>query len=569
MEQIMKVLKSVNVLIAMILLAGTHVHAGWEVQWIDKFEGSGVNWDNWTAQIQANYNNEVQCYTDDDSSANRNYDVSNGTLKIIARKQTVSCAGLSGEQRSWTSGRLNGKDKSEMQYGRIEARIRFHDLQGGTWPAFWMLENRIAENPLKGDNDSVNWPNPGAGEIDVWEWFSNDPDSYITNFFNSSGCGGEYWPEYSGGASDVTAFHDYALEWDENNIRFFMDETQVASYNVASCPQYKEPMFVLLNVAIGGNLGGAIDSTMTTATMEVDYVAHCIPSDANVLTGCNESTPMTVDTDGDGIGDPIDDCPQTEFGVVVNHLGCAPENIPTEPNAAAPSPNAPLHSVISLFSDSYPNIASIDYDPFWGQATQMSEILIENNATLLYSGLNYQGTDFDANHQNVTAMKSVHLDFWTADGTALQFYLISPGPVETPVSLPVTQGEWVSVDIPLTEFTNVDLSNLFQLKIVGNGSVYLDNIYFTSAVDSDGDGVFDENDLCANTQSNASVDENGCIVVVADPVLDDDSALDLDVSKDLDEGTSSTNPKSGSVGLVLLSLLLLLGRRRYQNALSS
>ena len=46
--------------------------AGWEVSYIDTFSGDGVNWQNWTAQIDANFNNEVQCYTDDDSSINKN-----------------------------------------------------------------------------------------------------------------------------------------------------------------------------------------------------------------------------------------------------------------------------------------------------------------------------------------------------------------------------------------------------------------------------------------------------------------------------------------------------------------
>ena len=162
--------------------------AGWESQWIDRFDGTGVDWSNWTAQVQANFNNEVQCYTDDDTSANKNYDVSNGTLKIIARRQTIPmpCLGLGGALRTWTSGRLNSKDKQEILYGRIESRIRFLNLEGGTWPAFWMLENRIFEHPIANDNDFISWPNPGAGEIDVWEWFANNPVSYITNFFNTN-----------------------------------------------------------------------------------------------------------------------------------------------------------------------------------------------------------------------------------------------------------------------------------------------------------------------------------------------------------------------------------------------
>ncbi len=270
--------------------------AGWERQWIDSFDGSGVDWNNWTAQIQANFNNEVQCYTDDDNlaSPNRNYEVSGGTLKIIARRQAVNCPGLGGAPKSWTSGRINSKDKREFLYGRIEARIRFDNLLGGTWPAFWMLENRINEDPIAGDNDFVGWPNPGAGEIDVWEWTANSPNYYITNFFNANGCGGLATYNYPGGAADVLQWHDYAIEWDANTIRFYIDDTLVATQNVAACPQYKEPMFVLLNVAMGGNLGGAINPALNQATMEVDYVAHCTATTSNAATRCNESTPAAT-----------------------------------------------------------------------------------------------------------------------------------------------------------------------------------------------------------------------------------------------------------------------------------
>ena len=267
--------------------------AGWETQWIDRFDGASINQNNWTPQIQANYNNEVQCYTDDDSSANRNYDISNGTLKIIARRQWINCPGLGGASKSWTSGRINSKDKQEFLYGRIEARIRFLNQEAGSWPAFWMLENRIAEDPIANDNDFVNWPNPGAGEIDVWEWFANSPGTYITNFFNTSGCGNEVRYPYPGGGPDVQQWHDYSIEWDANTIKFFIDDVMVISHNISSCAQYKEPMFVLLNVAMGGNLGGNIDPALNLATMEVDYIAHCNVSNANSSNRCNETTPVS------------------------------------------------------------------------------------------------------------------------------------------------------------------------------------------------------------------------------------------------------------------------------------
>ena len=316
------------------LLMTTPTMAGWEVSYIDTFSGDGVNWQNWTAQIDANFNNEVQCYTDDDSSINKNFDVSDGTLKIIARKQQTNCAGLNNQSRDWTSGRINGKDKREFLYGRIESRIRFHNLEGGTWPAFWMLENRIAESPRKNDDDFINWPNPGAGEIDVWEWFANSPSTYITNFFNTGGgsCGNEVRFAYPNGANDVLDWHDYAIEWDENNISFYMDDTLVTSHNVSNCPQYKEPMFVLLNVAMGGNLGGAIEPSLSKVTMEVDYLAHCTSTNQNNATRCNESTPAVyADDDNDGIENNLDNCPNTPSGEIVDENGCVDEVVNLAP----------------------------------------------------------------------------------------------------------------------------------------------------------------------------------------------------------------------------------------------
>jgi len=295
-----------------LLFAGA-VAAGWEVRWIDRFDGDGVDWDNWTAQTKANFNNEVQCYTDDDSSAQRNYEVSDGTLKIIARKGGIECPGLDGQFKSWTSGRLNSKDKQEFLFGRIESRIRFHNLEGGTWPAFWMLENRIDEQPVAGDGDDVGWPNPGASEIDVWEWFANEPESYIINFFNNFGfaCGFKQEPPYPGGAADVLDWHTYAVEWTADDMVFFMDNEEVARYNLEGCPVYEEPMFVLLNVAMGGNLGGEIDPGLDKAALEIDYVAHCRQSEESESATCDESTTgaFTFDPAQDADGQWVTDDP--------------------------------------------------------------------------------------------------------------------------------------------------------------------------------------------------------------------------------------------------------------------
>lgn len=475
--------KSALTLLALCFLPFGASHAGWEVSWIEKFDGNNVDPDNWTAQPQANYNNEIQCYTDNQTPGQSNYEVSEGTLKITARRQSANCFGVT---RDWTSGRLNSKDKAEFLYGRIEARLRFSDVRGGTWPAFWMLGNRIAEDPIKGDNDNVNWPNPGAGEIDVWEWYGQGGDSYITNFYNAGGasCGHAQavLTPYQGGAPDVMTFETYAIEWTADEINFFMNDTLVRSQNMSNCAQYEEPMFILLNVAMGGLLGDinktGVDPTLNEATLEVDYVAHCVATDKNDFRECSESTPVAGDDDNDGVSNSLDQCPNTDADVDVDAVGCEIVPEPT-PQQSATDPTQEAGAVISIYSDSFNNIANVNYNPNWAQATTVTEEQIDGNNVLKYTGLNYQGIEFINNSQDVSSMDTLYIDYWTPNATILKIYLISPGPVEASYDVTVVQEEWQSLVIPLSTFESVvDLSDVIQIKIEGGGTVYVDNVFF-------------------------------------------------------------------------------------------
>lgn len=157
--------------------------------------------------------------------------------------------------------------------------------------------------------------------------------------------------------------------------------------------------------------------------------------------------------------------------------------IPATPTAAAPVPTLPAASVLSVFSDSYTNVSGTDFNPNWGQSTAVSQTAIAGNNTLKYAGLNYQGTQF-ASPLNVSSYGYVHIDYYTANSTNLNFYLISPGPVEKAYALSVPSGigantnGWKSLDIPLSSFSPVVLSNIIQFKVDGNGDIFFDNIYF-------------------------------------------------------------------------------------------
>jgi hypothetical protein len=156
-----------------------------------------------------------------------------------------------------------------------------------------------------------------------------------------------------------------------------------------------------------------------------------------------------------------------------------------EPTVHAPTPIVPAGNVISVFSDVYDDIPGTNLNPNWGQSTVVTFELIQGDTTMRYGNLNYQGIQLGSS-QNLTGagMIYLHLDFWNASSTDLGVYLISPGPVETRVALvpPGPNETWVSVDIPLTDFAPVNLSDVIQFKFDGNGVIYLDNIYFWNGI---------------------------------------------------------------------------------------
>ena len=147
------------------------------------------------------------------------------------------------------------------------------------------------------------------------------------------------------------------------------------------------------------------------------------------------------------------------------------------PTVAAPAPAQNPANVISVFSDTYTNIPGTDLNPNWGQATVVTQELVAGNNTLKYAGLNYQGIQLGSN-QDISGMDYLHLDYWTANSSLLNVYLISPGPNETAHALTVPTTGWSSVDIPLSSFPGVNLADVFQMKFDGNGTIYLDNIFF-------------------------------------------------------------------------------------------
>jgi beta-glucanase (GH16 family) len=153
---------------------------------------------------------------------------------------------------------------------------------------------------------------------------------------------------------------------------------------------------------------------------------------------------------------------------------------------AAPVPTRLAANVISLFSNTYTDIAGADWFPNWGQTTVVTDTLITGNTTKKFFNLNYQGTQF-ASAINLTAagMTNLHIDYWSPNVTSFDVFLVTTPPLftqaEQKFTFTPTLSGWNSIDIPLTAYNTLNLAGISQIKWEGRpsgGVVYLDNIYF-------------------------------------------------------------------------------------------
>jgi beta-glucanase (GH16 family) len=236
---------------------------GWKLTWRDEFDGpAGSKPDSlkWTPRVgQATANKELEYYSD--RPENLQLD-GNGFLVITARKESYM-----GSQ--YTSARIESGGKFEQAYGRFESRIKIPRGQG-IWPAFWIM----------GNNAEVGWPQ--RGELDIMENRGKEPTINV---------GAMHGPGYSG-AQDFRAeyviaegiwmnFHVFALEWEPNVVRWYVDDNLYETRTPQDLADrggdlewvYDHPFFIIFNVAVGGAFPGNPDNTTPfPQQLQADYV---------------------------------------------------------------------------------------------------------------------------------------------------------------------------------------------------------------------------------------------------------------------------------------------------------
>jgi beta-glucanase (GH16 family) len=240
----------------------------WMLTWSDEFDaadGSRPDESRWSNDIGGGGwgNQELETYT----SRAENATIQHGELVITARAEHFTAS--DGVPRDYTSARLKTEGRFTQTYGRFEARVQIPRGQG-MWPAFWLLGANAS---------SAGWP--GCGEIDIMENIGREPTTVHGTF---------HGPGYSGGSAIGAAFqsadgkpfadayHVYAVEWDQAEIRWYVDDHLYETRKPSDLPGgsrwvFDHDFFIIINVAVGGSWPGNPDkTTIFPQQMKVDYV---------------------------------------------------------------------------------------------------------------------------------------------------------------------------------------------------------------------------------------------------------------------------------------------------------
>ena len=233
-------------------------YEGMELIFAEEFDSPTIDASIWTHEIGNGCpnlcgwgNNEWQYYR------SQNTLVENGLANIQAKNESF-------EGANYTSSRMITQGKFAFQYGRVDIRAKLPRGQG-LWPALWMLGSNI---------DQVGWP--ACGEVDIMEMVGNrESTTYGTAHWDNNGSYASHGNSYDNTEDLDQEFHVYSIVWTEQSIKWYFDDLVYNTLDItsASLSEFRAPMFLIMNVAVGGNWPGYPNpSTEFPTSMEVDYV---------------------------------------------------------------------------------------------------------------------------------------------------------------------------------------------------------------------------------------------------------------------------------------------------------
>ncbi len=270
--------------------AASSIAGGWRLVWSDEFNGTGQpDPAKWNYHVGNGYNSGIAAFDGWGNQELEWYRPENcyqqgGNLVIHGSNTPIT---TNGKTYDWRSCRITTQGKASWTYGRIEASISSPSLQG-KWDAFWMLGDSSSGSyttdynaPIsRYDTMAGNWPS--IGEVDIFENVNQDTFSFHHNFWDTrigvfpyaAGSVADYGGQ--GQIGNIENFHLYVLEWDQNQQRYYIDgvQTLVVDITPASLEEFRKPMHLIFNLALGGRLvfGYNPIPSQWPRDMLVDYV---------------------------------------------------------------------------------------------------------------------------------------------------------------------------------------------------------------------------------------------------------------------------------------------------------
>ena len=237
--------------------------------WGDEFNYEGeINRSLWHLQTipidNGNWaNNELQHYTENI----KNCFVKDGYLNIVAIKEEVE---MYDSSKSYSSARLNSK--FDFKYGRIDVKAKLPSSKG-TWPAIWTLGSNINEfgNYLGDSKGETPWPY--CGEIDIMEQNALvNSDLYNVLQFHNTGTNKKDEMKKISSISNSNQFNIYSLVWTQEKIYWLLNNNITYEHKNMDVMPFDNNHYLLINLAIGGVLGGKVPEGFSEERMVIDYV---------------------------------------------------------------------------------------------------------------------------------------------------------------------------------------------------------------------------------------------------------------------------------------------------------
>ena len=425
---------------------------GYTLVWNDEFNGTEIDAQKWGYELGdgTDYglkpgwgNNEKQLYTDlpENAYIHNENDISSLAITALKNGEDISSAKLT-TQNTFTT-----------RFGRVSVRAKTPKGQG-MWPAIWLLGTNKTE---------IDWP--GCGEIDIMEILGHETDKLLTTL-HYTGEDNKYETienTHVLSTGDFSeSYHEFTLDWTPEKLSFSLDNNFLYEVPIESdMKEYLRDFYLILNVAVGGNLSGDIDDTTTfPQSMLVDYVRVYSKDDLEIP----DAPPLDIEeeTAGQLIDESlVSHAIRTEF----THLSAM--------EVLTWGPGAPLVAASETAIDGEQSLSFSYPGGKWGGGF----IELETPKSVL----NYNSLVFSLHKPTTLVDGEIKLE--NPDNTGAAVFL------KDYTATPVNNG-FVEYNIPLSDFTGLDLENIsipFSLwnpkDADGNypaGEVLIDNLYFSN-----------------------------------------------------------------------------------------